>query len=85
MSLCIHFPIQCVLNRSNSDCQLGQKDRTDTVVPKVIEDIIPMSAIACGSNHCLSLDSKGHVYMWGCGEALGRLRDVPRPRRVNLP
>ena len=58
MSLCVRVHLNCVLHRNNSYHQLGQTDRTDTVVPKVIEDIVPMSAVACGSNHCLSLDSQ---------------------------
>ena len=27
---------------------------------------------------------KGHVYVWGCGKALGRSKDVPRPRHLRL-
>lgn len=36
--------------------------------PRLYTELSKIVDIACGSNHCLALDSKGFIYVWGCGE-----------------
>ena len=44
----------------------GDKDvqRTPTLIPGLKN----ITKVVCGANHAIALDSKGKVFVWGCGE-----------------
>ena len=53
--------------------------------PVQIPELKNITKIACGANHCLALDNRGHVFSWGAGQQhqLGR-RVVERTHKQSL-